>query len=392
MTSFVNTIVTDLDDTLSFTLDRDWENAKPNLPLIQKLNGLYDNGWEIIIVTARGQLSCAGDCVAADKKYRSLIQKWLSNNNVKYHLLSFEKKLATYYIDDKAITPQDFLNVEIKEVKSGLSGAKLHIQGNTINKTANNTKDTVDWYTVINHLQPKYFNVPQIKHVIGDTLALEYIDNKSDENGISIFSGSPKENYETVKRLVDIIHDIKSLSYFHTKYPAEDYFTYVKNIMVKYNYKYSTDIVNLFNTLLNNSIGDTTAFLNRCQSLCHGDFSIDNIILSATNDQYYIIDPNFKFESWNSWLLDVSKCVASLRRFGHIGKIDNFIKCSFDKFYNDIFTLEFYNESGYTYSTLFKYIILVLEISHWVRMLPYVTDTSDIDKNIEIILDTLLAI
>ena len=28
MTSFVNTIVTDLDDTLSFTLDRDWENAK----------------------------------------------------------------------------------------------------------------------------------------------------------------------------------------------------------------------------------------------------------------------------------------------------------------------------------------------------------------------------
>lgn len=392
MTTFVNTIVTDLDDTLSFTLNRDWQNAKPNLPLIEKLNGLYYNGWEIIIVTARGQLSCAGDCVAADKKYRVIIEKWLADNNVKYHLLSFEKKIANFYIDDKAITPHDFLNVEIKEVKSGLSGAKLQIQGDTINKTANNTKDVVDWYTIINHLTPKYFNVPQIRHVIGDTLALEYIDNKSDENGISIFNATPHENHETIKRLVDIIYDIKTLSFFHTKYPAEDYFDYVKKIMLKYNYKHSNDIVNLFNTLLNNSIGDTMGFLNKCQSLCHGDFSIDNIILSSVNDQLYIIDPNFKFESWNSWLLDVSKCVASLRRFGHSGKIDNIIKSSYDKFANDIFTLEFYNTTKYTYYSFYRYIILILEISHWIRMLPYVGDTSNIDKNIEIILDTLVAV
>ena len=54
-------IIVDLDDTLSFTLDRDWENATPNTPLIEKLNKLYDNGYGIEIVTARGFISCNGD-------------------------------------------------------------------------------------------------------------------------------------------------------------------------------------------------------------------------------------------------------------------------------------------------------------------------------------------
>ena len=61
------TIVTDLDDTLSYTSNRDWENAKPNLLLIDKLNSFYDAGYKIIILTARGQISCRGDREKADR-------------------------------------------------------------------------------------------------------------------------------------------------------------------------------------------------------------------------------------------------------------------------------------------------------------------------------------
>ena len=53
------TLVFDFDDTISFTKNRDWENAEPNLPLIQKIQELYTKGWKIIIATSRGNLSCA---------------------------------------------------------------------------------------------------------------------------------------------------------------------------------------------------------------------------------------------------------------------------------------------------------------------------------------------
>lgn len=108
-------IVTDLDDTLCFTTNRDWDNSLPNVELIKKYNDLYDNGWEIHIVTARGQLTCNGDSLAAEKKYRNIIENWLLKHNVKYTSLSFQKKYAKYYVDDKAIKPEDFLKEIIDE-------------------------------------------------------------------------------------------------------------------------------------------------------------------------------------------------------------------------------------------------------------------------------------
>ena len=37
-------IVCDIDDTISFCDNRDWKNAKPNPPVIQKLKSMYDHG------------------------------------------------------------------------------------------------------------------------------------------------------------------------------------------------------------------------------------------------------------------------------------------------------------------------------------------------------------
>ena len=120
--SYPKSICVDIDDTISFTLNRDWENAKPNIPLIEKLNKLYDEGWDIWYVTARGNLSCKSR-VEAEERYRPGIEKWFKQYNVKYTGLSFQKILASYYIDDKSITPQNFINLDVKELKGGLSGA-----------------------------------------------------------------------------------------------------------------------------------------------------------------------------------------------------------------------------------------------------------------------------
>jgi len=111
--NFKKSIVVDFDDTLSFTTDRDFKNATPNTPLIDKLNGLYNKGWNIRIFTARGNLSCDSRAEAIFI-HKGIMEDWLEKHNVKYHELSFQKPLAEYYIDDKAITPEDFIKKEIK--------------------------------------------------------------------------------------------------------------------------------------------------------------------------------------------------------------------------------------------------------------------------------------
>ena len=72
-TKYHKCIVCDIDDTISITTSRDWENAEPVWQTINKLNKLYEQGWYIVLLTARGQLSCEGDTLKADKKYRTTI-------------------------------------------------------------------------------------------------------------------------------------------------------------------------------------------------------------------------------------------------------------------------------------------------------------------------------
>ncbi len=101
--------IVDFDNTLSFATNRDWDNAVPNGKLIAILNRLYDEGNDVCIFTARGHLSCHGDRVLAEETYREGMEQWLSKHNVKYNVLSFAKPLGDFYIDDRAIKPEEFV-------------------------------------------------------------------------------------------------------------------------------------------------------------------------------------------------------------------------------------------------------------------------------------------
>lgn len=103
-----NTMVIDIDNTISFTYNRDFENSVPNNDVINKINKLYEKGWKIILFTARGCKSC-NTLEEKEKKYREITEKWLEKNNVKYNVLMFGKPDADYYIDDKNISIEEFI-------------------------------------------------------------------------------------------------------------------------------------------------------------------------------------------------------------------------------------------------------------------------------------------
>ena len=103
------TFVIDIDDTICFTYNRDFENSEPNQPVIDKINELYEKGWKIILYTARGAKSCK-TLEERIKKYEEVTKQWLKKHNVKYTELVFGKMNADYYVDDKNMSIEEFID------------------------------------------------------------------------------------------------------------------------------------------------------------------------------------------------------------------------------------------------------------------------------------------
>lgn len=326
-----HSIVCDIDDTISFTTNRDWENATPNKELIKKINHLYDAGWHISLYTARGSLSCKSR-EDADKKYRPIIEKWMCQNGVKYHILSFNKPLATYYIDDKAIRPCEFIELDIKILQGGQSGSIVEKRGNRVYKTARNSLDSAYWYRLAENYM---FKVPKIYSLIGETLCMEYIEDNSSKKLHTIF---------------DILNVFKNIT---QKSPEFDtYLNRIQSHLELFPYKIEG---------LTKNLKLSESFFNNERTFCHGDFTIDNILVN--NDKHYLIDPIYLPDIWSSWLLDVSKFAHSCRRFGEYDMYKSVYEC---------------------FSAI-KPQLQLLEIAQWIRIRKYSNETlkSQTDKEIE---------
>lgn len=276
-------IVFDLDDTISFTKKRDWKNAKPNIQLIEKINNLYNSGWQIDIYTARGSLSCSTREEAA-KKYRKGIEEWLEKHKVKYHTLSFNKPLATYYVDDKALTPEEFLDLNLEQLKGGLSGSDIYTDGTLVFKEDHNRIEVNKWFE---KAESYGFKVPKVERIIGNTLIMDYISN--DE---TYFQNNP---YKIIGEILTVLDSFKNLS----PYSTLSFDTYIQNIQ-----KHLENISEI----------NTNSIIHRLKefpiefTFGHGDFGVTNLLFS--NDGMYMIDPiPYRFSNYQ---LDAAKFLASL--------------------------------------------------------------------------------
>jgi thiamine kinase-like enzyme len=299
---FHKRIVVDFDDTLAFHQKRKFDEAAANKPLIDKLNKLYDQGWQIDIFTARGSISCETR-EKARQKYEDGMKTWLKRHNVKYHMLSFDKPLAAYYIDDKGITPEDFLKVDIRDLEGGLSGSEIYTDGKVVHKQDKNAHATREWFRFTQKIGIK---TPTVHRVVGDTITMDYIDN--DENYFV-------ENFHMALAIIQTqLEAMKCLAE-----PDELTFeSYVKRIKEHANNAYIDSGYSIFQQ---NAQHLKEFDLQR--SFSHGDFGIKNMLFK--NCGVTLIDP--VCDVFGCTELDVAKFIASLI----INQYDaNLIKKSFD--------------------------------------------------------------
>ena len=324
--SYEKRIIVDYDDTISSTTTRDWKNAEPIWSVINKVNTLFDKGWEVWIVTARGQLSCKGDWKKADAKYRVGITAWLEKHGVKYHELKFEKYLASYYIDDKGILPEDFVELDFKEIKTGWSGATVEKRGNRIYKTHHDSIDAAEWYNMAAPL----VNVPIVYSMVGETLTIEYLES----NGHYF-------------KIDDLNNAIEKFGLYKT---YNSFTKYISRIQDHIDYN---DEFKIIPTLL--TAKKVIDYCNNESSFMHGDLSIENVI--QTNTGLFFIDPIYNKEQWSSYLLDIAKMLHSYRKYNRMFEYEVFL-------------------NGWVKKGVSEYILRLLEITQWIRIIKYCPDLS----------------
>lgn len=122
--------------------------------------------------------------------------------------------------------------------------------------------------------------------------------------------------------------------------------------------------------------------MNKHTSNCHGDFTLENVIFGENGGM--IIDSNFLFSNWNSWLLDVSKVFQSI----HFDYEETFAPTTRSEFDEKSSTLSIdYDGSKGDLFRVFvedympehQELAHILEVTHYIRMLPYKLKISEED-------------
>lgn len=113
-------IIVDLDDTISFTEQGNYENARPNSKLISTLEKYKSDGFEIVVSTSRNMRTYQGNVGKIAANTLPVIITWLNKNGVPYDEIYVGKPWCGtegFYIDDKAIRPDEFISLSYEEIR-----------------------------------------------------------------------------------------------------------------------------------------------------------------------------------------------------------------------------------------------------------------------------------
>ena len=106
--------IVDIDGTIcdkpTCRQDGDYDTSVPKQDRIDKINKLYDEGHEIIYLTARGMGRFNDNVDLAKETFYDLTENQLKTWGCKYHKLILGKPSGDYYIDDKGINSDDFFD------------------------------------------------------------------------------------------------------------------------------------------------------------------------------------------------------------------------------------------------------------------------------------------
>ena len=288
----MSTFILDIDGTICHRQFRDYETATPDKELIAIINRLYTEGSNIKLYTARGMGSNGDDPDLAKKVNLEKTTKWLKNNGVLYHELIFGKPNGDYYIDDKAISINEFKR-KFSNIR-GNSGCSITVHKGKTDPVLTKKypskealKNVRLWNKrfLINIEHPK-ITIPNMVSSTNTSLTMEFV------NGVNLYD-------ETVKA-DNFLLAIEALETFRRIIPTENkcFSSYTDKIRKRLDG--GRDELFIIKELI--SIQE---FMNSEGSFSHDDFTLGNII--STEGGITIIDPNQNDAMYSGWLMDLAR-------------------------------------------------------------------------------------
>lgn len=112
-------LIIDIDDTISKTINGDYENSQPIVEVIEKIKEYKKEGFYIVLYSSRSMRTFENNLGKINVHTLPNIINWLNKNNVFYDEVYVGKPWCGYegfYIDDKAIRPSEFLKYSYDEI------------------------------------------------------------------------------------------------------------------------------------------------------------------------------------------------------------------------------------------------------------------------------------
>lgn len=112
-------LIVDLDGTLTRANTNNYKEVLPRNDVILKLREYKEKGFEIVIATARNMRTFDGNVGKINIHTLPVIIDWLNEHEIPYDEIILGKPWCGYegfYIDDRAIRPSEFVNLNLNDV------------------------------------------------------------------------------------------------------------------------------------------------------------------------------------------------------------------------------------------------------------------------------------
>ena len=121
------TLIIDLDGTITLDENLPYIDKRPNLPLIKKLKHYKKQGFKIIIFTSRAMRTYSGDIEQIKANALPEILAWLERHKIPYDEVVVGKIWCGeggFYVDDRAIRPSEFATLSFSQITQLLDKEK----------------------------------------------------------------------------------------------------------------------------------------------------------------------------------------------------------------------------------------------------------------------------
>ena len=115
-----NSIVIDLDGTLTLESEKSYEDKDPNLGVINTLKKYRNSGFHIVVCTARNMRTFDGNIYKIKRETLPIIERWLKKHDVPFDEIIIGKPWCGekgFYVDDKAIRPDEFTRLTSYQIE-----------------------------------------------------------------------------------------------------------------------------------------------------------------------------------------------------------------------------------------------------------------------------------